>query len=73
MKHSGPGTFKSGWPAERSANERAEYVEKIRLVSEDIASGIFFKRPGKHCAYCDFLPLCMGDKQKAQDSLVQIT
>ena len=59
--------------AERGADERAEYVEKIRLVSEDIAAGIFYKRPGKHCAYCDFLPLCMGDKQKAQDLLVQIT
>jgi CRISPR/Cas system-associated exonuclease Cas4 (RecB family) len=59
--------------AERSANERAEYVEKVRLVSRDIAAGIFYKRPGKHCAYCDFLSLCMGDKQKARESLVQIT
>jgi RecB family exonuclease len=59
--------------AKRSANDLAEYVEKIRLVSEDIAAGNFYKRPGKHCAYCDFLPLCMGDQQKAKDSLVQIT
>ena len=58
--------------AKRSANDRIEYVEKVRLVAADIAAGKFYKRPGKHCAYCDFLPLCMGDKQKAQDSLVQI-
>ena len=59
--------------AKRSANERAEYVEKVRLVSKDIAAGKFYKRPGKHCAYCDFLPLCMGDQKTAQETLVRIT
>ena len=59
--------------AERSANELAEYVEKIRLVSEDIAAGIFYKRPGKHCGYCDFLPVCMGDEKSAQETLIRIT
>ena len=58
--------------AKRSANERAGYVGKIRLVSEDIAAGKFYKRPGKHCAYCDFLPLCMGDKRRAEETLVRI-
>jgi RecB family exonuclease len=58
--------------AERSANERAEYVEKIRLVSRDIAAGIFYKRSGKHCAYCDFLPLCMGDQKTANETLIRI-
>ena len=59
--------------AERSANDRAEYVEKVRFVSKDIAAGIFYKRPGKHCAYCDFLPLCKGDEKTAQETLVHIT
>ncbi len=59
--------------AERSANDRAEYVEKIRLVSRDIAAGIFYKRPGKHCAYCDFLPLCIGHQKAARETLVCIT
>jgi CRISPR/Cas system-associated exonuclease Cas4 (RecB family) len=59
--------------AERSTEDRIEYVEKVRLVAADIAAGKFYKRPGKHCAYCDFLPLCMGDMQKAEESLVQIS
>ena len=59
--------------AERSAEDRIEYVEKVRFVAADIAAGKFYKRPGKHCAYCDFLPLCMGDTQNAQESLVHIT
>jgi CRISPR/Cas system-associated exonuclease Cas4 (RecB family) len=58
--------------AERSADDQAEYVEKARLVSEDIAAGKFYKRPGKHCAYCDFLPLCMGDRKTASETLVKI-
>ena len=58
--------------AKRSADALAEYLEKVRLVSEDIAAGKFYKRPGKHCAWCDFLPVCLGNKKKAQDTLVRI-
>src|SRR2546427_5684391 len=58
--------------AKRSAGDLAEYLDKVRLVSDDIAAGKFYKRPGKHCAYCDFLPVCLGDKKKAQDTLVRI-
>jgi hypothetical protein len=45
----------------------AEYLDKVRLVSQDIAAGKFFKRPGKQCAYCDFLPVCPGNEKKAQE------
>src|SRR5947199_3191246 len=58
--------------AKRSSDTLAAYVDKVRLVSDDIAAGKFYKRPGRHCAYCDFLPLCLGDKKKAQDTLVRI-
>src|SRR2546422_11401731 len=58
--------------AKRSADALAEYLEKVRLVSDDIAAAKFYKRPGKHCAWCDFLPVCLGDKKKAQDTLVRI-
>ena len=58
--------------AKRSADALAEYLEKVRLVSDDIAAGKFYKRPGKHCAWCDFLPVCLGNKKKAQDTLVRI-
>ena len=58
--------------AERTPNDRAEYVEKVRLSSEHILAGKFYKRPGKYCSYCDFLPLCMGDLKAATKTLVRI-
>jgi len=58
--------------AERDASHLVEYLDKVRLVAEDIAAGKFYKRPGKHCGYCDFLPVCLGDKKKAQETLVKI-
>ena len=58
--------------AKRSADALAEYLEKVRLVSDDIAAAKFYKRPGKHSAWCDFLPVCLGDKKKAHDTLVRI-
>jgi CRISPR/Cas system-associated exonuclease Cas4 (RecB family) len=59
--------------AGRSADALAEYLTKVRLVSDDIAAGKFYKRPGKHCGYCDFLPVCLGDEKKAKETLVRIT
>jgi hypothetical protein len=58
--------------AKRSANERAEYVEKARLLSQDISAGKFYKRPGKHCAYCDFLPLVHGRPRGGNETLIRI-
>jgi RecB family exonuclease len=59
--------------AERNGGHLAEYLKKIRLVSGDIAAGKFYKRTGKHCSYCDFLPVCVGDQKKAKEMLVRIT
>ena len=58
--------------AKRSADALAEYLEKVRLVSDDIAAGKFYKRPGRQCASCDFLPVCLGDKKKTQETPVRI-
>jgi len=59
--------------AERSPGDVADYLAKVGLILDDIASGKFYKRPGKHCAYCDFLPVCLGDEKKIQETLVRIT
>ncbi len=59
--------------AKRGPGDLAEYLDKVRLGSEDIAAGKFYKRPGKQCAYCDFLPVCLGNEKKAQETLVRIT
>jgi CRISPR/Cas system-associated exonuclease Cas4 (RecB family) len=58
--------------AKRDADRLAEYLAKVRIVSEDIAAGKFYKRPGKHCGYCDFLPVCLEDKKEVQETLVRI-
>lgn len=58
--------------AKRGATDLQEFLTKVRLVFDDIAGGKFYKRPGKHCRYCDFLPVCLGDKQAAQETLVRI-
>jgi len=50
--------------SKRNASHLTEYLDKVRIVAEDIAAGKFYKRPGKHCGYCDFLPVCLGDKRK---------
>jgi len=59
--------------AEGNASRLAEYLTKIQIISEDIVGAKFYKRPGRHCGYCDFLPVCLGDRQAAQATLVRIT
>jgi len=59
--------------AERDGGRLAEYLAKVQIISADIAAGKFYKRTGKHCGYCDFLPACLGDKKKVQETLVRIS
>jgi RecB family exonuclease len=60
--------------AKRDSDHLMEYLAKVRLVSEDdVTRGKFYKRAGKWCSYCDFLPVCLGDKKKATETLVKIT
>jgi CRISPR/Cas system-associated exonuclease Cas4 (RecB family) len=59
--------------AQRDAERLSEYLQKVRIISEDIRAGKFYKRPGKHCSWCDFLPVCLGDKKRAKETLVRIS
>lgn len=47
-----------------------EYLEKVDHVVEAIRAGRFYKRSGRWCSYCDFLPLCLGDQ--AEETLVHV-
>ena len=58
--------------AERDADRLREYLEEVRIISGDIRAGTFYKRPGKHCSWCDFLLVCLGDKKKAEEMLFRI-
>jgi RecB family exonuclease len=56
--------------ASRDGSRLAEYLGKVQLVAEEITAGRFYKRPGKWCSYCDFLPVCMGDERKVSETLI---
>jgi CRISPR/Cas system-associated exonuclease Cas4 (RecB family) len=58
--------------AERNADHLADYLRKVGIVAAAIADGIFYRRPGKHCGYCDFLPVCLGDRKAVEETLIQI-
>ena len=57
---------------DRTSDRLIEYLDKVGYVAGEIAALRFYKRPGKWCAWCDFLPLCLGDKRKARETLVKI-
>ena len=55
----------------RTADQLAEYLRKVHLVTRQIDAGEFYKRPGMWCAWCDFLPVCLGDEKRIRETLVQ--
>lgn len=59
-------------PTERSGPALVEYLEKAALVAREIEAGRFYKRPGLWCSWCDFLPVCMGDGKKVEETLVRV-
>ena len=58
--------------APRSDRQLTDYLAKAGLIAKEITSGHFYKRPGKWCSYCDYLPVCSGDSAKAKTTLIQI-
>src|SRR5262249_54229100 len=48
----------------RSPGQLVEYISKVGYLAKEIKSGNFYKRSGKHCSWCDYLPLCLGDARK---------
>lgn len=61
------------WHFSRRGGEHlTEYLSKAEYLAQQILSMRFYKRPGKWCSWCDFLPVCIGDKQKTRETLVQV-
>jgi len=48
------------------------YLAKVEHIAGEIAAGHFYQRPGRWCSYCDYLPVCLGDKNKIRETLVQV-
>ena len=56
----------------RTGGDMVGYLRKLQIVAKWIRYKVFHKRPGKHCAWCDFLPICTGNTRKAKETLVQV-
>lgn len=54
--------------SQRTGEQLAEYLQKVGIIRQAISSGLFYKRPGKWCGQCDFLPLCLETGSKAKAS-----
>jgi CRISPR/Cas system-associated exonuclease Cas4 (RecB family) len=59
-------------PTGRTPAQLTEYLRKVRLVAGEIGDGKFYKRPGIWCTWCDYLPVCLGDQRKTEETLVNI-
>ncbi len=55
----------------RTGEQLIEYLGKARLIASEIKASQFYKRPGKWCAWCDYLPVCLGDTRKTEKTLVK--
>ena len=56
----------------RTPEQLTDYLAKAGLVALEITAGHFYKRPGKWCAWCDYLPVCAGKTDEAAKALVRI-
>jgi len=56
----------------RDGEQLVEFLAKAQLVAREIASGHFYKRPGKWCSWCDYLPTCLGDQRKVAETLLRV-
>jgi putative RecB family exonuclease len=61
------------WHAtQRDSARLTEFLNKAGYVAREIKAGEFYKRIGVHCAWCDFLQVCLGNKKTAEETLVKI-
>jgi RecB family exonuclease len=57
--------------SKRNGSQIAEFLDKTEYVAHEIHSGRFYKRIGKWCSWCDYMPVCIGDKRKIEEALVR--
>ena len=56
----------------RTGADLTDYLSKVHLVAKAIAGGQFYKRPGKWCSWCDYLPVCLHDQAQVDATLIAI-
>ena len=58
--------------ATRDGADLVEYLAKAKYVAGEIATQRFYKRPGKWCSWCDYLPVCLKDNGAIAETLVRV-
>ena len=58
------------WHVAAISDDLARFLAKALV---DIAAGRFYKRPGKWCSWCDYLPVCLKDEKRIKETLVKVT
>jgi len=56
----------------RTGAQLGEYLAKVGYVSQELNANRFYKRFGLWCTWCDYLPVCLGDTRKVQESLLTV-
>jgi hypothetical protein len=56
----------------RTGVDLAAYLTKVQLVARAVGAADFYRRPGKWCSWCDYLPVCLGDQAQVDATLVSI-
>lgn len=59
--------------AMRSSEQLQEFLAKAAHIGREITAGRFYKRPGMWCKWCDYLPVCLRDETRIQETLMRIT
>ena len=59
--------------ARRNGEQLMEFLAKAGYLAREIAAERFFKRPGKWCSWCDYLPVCMKDEKRTKELLVRVS
>jgi hypothetical protein len=57
---------------ERRPEQLGEFLLKAEYVAGEITAERFYKRPGKWCAWCDYLPVCLGNETAVEETLVRV-
>jgi PD-(D/E)XK nuclease superfamily protein len=58
-------------PTKRGPERITEFLNKAVYAAREIKAGEFYKRSGVHCSWCDFLPVCLGDWKKVEETLMR--
>jgi len=60
------------YPSKRGADQLKEFLSKVGYLAREIQAGNFYKRPGMWCTWCDYLPVCLRDKEATKETLIQV-